>query len=302
VTFTAADDPATLAREARDAEVFYGWRFPPDLVATSPRLRWIQSASAGAEDNLAEEIVARGILVTNGAGIAAVAIAEHVLAMILAFCRNLPVALELQRARTWNRPGVMAGRGTMLRELAASRVLVVGLGPIGLAVAERVAALGAVVRGIRRHAGRPHPPPFESVVGPDGLSEQLGWADFVVLAMPHTAETTNMVGAAELGRMRSDAYLINVARGAVVDHGALVDALGRGAIAGAGLDVFPTEPLPAEDPLWGLANVILTPHVAGATLHYLDRALVLFIENLQRYRAGTALQNLVDPSLGYPRR
>jgi phosphoglycerate dehydrogenase-like enzyme len=190
----------------------------------------------------------------------------------------------------------------MLRELAGSRVLVVGLGPIGLAVAERVAALGAVVRGVRRHAGRPHPPPFERVVGPDGLPDQLGWADFVVLAVPHTAETTNVVGAAELGRMRSDAYLVNIARGAVVDHDALVEALGRGAIAGAGLDVFPTEPLPPEDPLWRLPNVILTPHVAGATLHYLDRALVLFIDNFARYRSGQPLRNLVDPKLGYPAR
>jgi phosphoglycerate dehydrogenase-like enzyme len=271
-------------------------------VATSPALRWIQSASAGAEDNLAEAIVARGILVTNGAGIAAVAIAEHVLALMLAFCRNLPVALELQRDRTWNRPAVMAGRGTMLRELAGSRVLVVGLGPIGLAVAERVAALGAVVRGVRRHAGRPHPPCFESVAGREGLSDLLGWADFVVLAMPHTAETTNVVGAAELGRMRSDAYLVNVARGAVVDQAALVDALRRGAIAGAGLDVVATEPLPSDDPLWGLANVILTPHVAGATLRYLERALSLFIDNLTRYQAGTRLRNLVDPRLGYPDR
>jgi phosphoglycerate dehydrogenase-like enzyme len=302
VTFAGADDPAALARQARDAEVFYGWRFPPELVATSPALRWVQSASAGAEDNLADEIVARGILVTNGAGIAAVAIAEHVLALMLAFCRNLPTALELQRERTWNRPAVMAARGTMLRELTGSRVLIVGLGPIGLALAERVTALGAVARGVRRHAGRPCPSGFEDVVGREGLADQLGWADFVVLAMPHTAETTNMIGAPELTRMRSDAYLINVARGAVVDHEALVDALRRGSIAGAGLDVFPVEPLPPDDPLWGFPNAILTPHVAGATLHYLDRALTLFVDNLERYLAGRPLRNLVDPRLGYPGR
>jgi len=269
-------------------------------VASSPHLRWIQSASAGAEDNLAEPIVARGITVTNGAGIAAVAIAEHVLAMILAFCRNLHVALEQQREHRWDRPAVMGGRGTMLRELGGGRLLMVGLGPIGLAVAERAAALGMVVRGVRRHAGRAHPPVFESVVGQDGFADLLPWADFVVLAMPHTAETTNMVGPAELARMRTDAYLVNVARGGVMDYGALVDALRRGAIAGAGLDVFPTEPLPASDPLWSLPNVILTPHVAGATLHYLDRALVLFTENLGRYLAGSTLRNVVDPALGYP--
>jgi len=109
-----------------------------------------------------------------------------------------------------------------------------------------------------------------------------------------------MIGPTELMRMRSDAYLINVARGAVVDHPALVQALRRGALAGAGLDVFPTEPLPPGDPLWDLPNVILTPHVAGATVHYLDRALALFVDNLVRYLEGRTLRNVVDPALGYP--
>lgn len=246
--------------------------------------------------------MSRGITVTNGAGIAAVPIAEHVLAIVLAFCRNLHITFDLQRAHEWNRPAVMGGRGSMLREVGGSRFLIVGLGPIGLAVAERAGALGAVVRGIRRHGGRAHPPAFESVVGRDGLADLLPWADFVVLAMPHTAETTHMIGVAELARMRSDAYLVNVARGAVLDYAALADALRRGAIAGAGLDVFPTEPLPADDPIWSLPNVILTPHVAGATLHYLERATTLFVDNLERYLSSSRLRNVVDPLLGYPNR
>jgi len=301
VTFVGADDRATLAREARDADVFYGFEFPAGLVAGSPRLRWIQSISAGIERNLAPEIVARGIAVTNGAGIAAIGIAEHVIAVMLMFCRNLHVAGRLQSAGRWDRPSIMVGTGTPIREFIGSRVGVIGLGPIGVAVAERSAALGATVRGLRRHPPPRAVPPYEAVVGPGELGEVLGWADFVVLAVPHTPETERMIGARELGLMRTDAYLVNVARGSVVDEDALVDALRGARIPGAALDVATREPLPAESPLWTLPNVIITPHAAGATPRYFDRALELFIENLERFRAGRPLRNLVDPALGYPK-
>jgi len=300
IEFVAADDPETLAREAAGVDVFYGFHFPPELVPRAPRLRWIQSASAGVEGTLSSAILARDILLTNGAGIAATGIAEHVIAVILAFCRNQHVAARLQGEGRWDRGAVMVGTGTPIREFCGSRVAVLGLGPIGTAVAQRSAALGATVRGMRRRPPPAPPPPCEEVVGPAGLDGLLGWADFVVLALPHTAETTHTVGARELGLMRSDAYLVNVARGSIVDQAVLVDALGRGAIAGAGLDVFEEEPLPASSPLWRLPNVILTPHVAGATPRYLERALVLFMENLEHYLAGRPLRNRVDNALGYP--
>ncbi len=302
LTFVGADDAETLRREAADADVFYGWRFPPELVPHAPRLRWIQSASAGVEDNLSPELRERGILLTNGAGIAAGGIAEHVLALLLGFCRNLPAAARLQRERRWDRPAVMAGDGASIREFAGSRVAVLGLGPIGRAVAERSVALGAVVRGMRRHPPGVPTPPYDAVVGPEGLGALLAWAEFIVVALPHTAETTGMIGARELARMRPDACLVNVARGAVVDEDALVEALERGAIAGAGLDVFEAEPLPPSSPLWGLPNVVVTPHVAGATPRYLERALALFIDNLERFLARQPLENVVDPTLGYPSR
>jgi phosphoglycerate dehydrogenase-like enzyme len=300
VTFVGADDRETLAREAADAEVFYGFTFPSDLVPRAPRLRWIQSVSAGIEGNLSPAVVERGILLTNGSGIAATGIAEHVMALMLGFCRNQHVAFRLQREARWDRPSVMAGTGAPIREFQGSRVAVLGLGPIGAAVARDSAALGAIVRGMRRRPPADTPPPYEAVVGPDRLGELLAWADFVVLAVPHTRETDKMLGARELARMRPDAYLVNVARGSVVDEPALADALRRGAIAGAGLDVFAEEPLPASSPLWSLPNVILTPHVAGATPRYFERALQLFVGNLERYLAGRPLRNLVDPSLGYP--
>jgi len=301
VTFVGADDAETLAREAADADVFYGFRFPQELVPGAPRLRWIQSASAGIEGNLSPPVVERGILLTNGAGIASTGIAEHVLGVMLSFCRNFHVAARLQREGRWDRPAMMAGSGNPIREFRESRVAVLGLGPIGAAVAADSAALGATVRGLRRHPPREPSPPFEAVVGPDGLRDLLGWAHFVVLAVPHTPETERMIGPHELEVMRRDCVLVNVARGSVVDEEALIDALRRGSIAGAGLDVFEEEPLPASSALWGLPNVILTPHVSGATPRYFERALDLFMDNLAQFLQGLPLRNLVDHALGYPK-
>jgi phosphoglycerate dehydrogenase-like enzyme len=300
-TFEPADDRETLAREARDTDVFYGFEFPPDLVPDAPRLRWIQSISAGIERNLAAPIIQRGIWVTNGSGIASTGIAEHVLAVMLAFCRNHHVAARLQQQGRWDRPAVMAGTGTPIRDFAGSRVAVLGLGPIGSTVARYSGALGATVRGMRRRPSGEVPPPYETIVGPDGLDGLLEWSDFVVLAVPHTPETERLIGAREFELMRPESYLVNVARGSVVDEPALIEALGRGAIAGAALDVFAEEPLPPSSPLWTLPNVILTPHYAGATPRYFERALALFIDNLDRYLAGQPLRNLVDPALGYPK-
>jgi phosphoglycerate dehydrogenase-like enzyme len=196
----------------------------------------------------------------------------------------------------------MAGTGSPIREFRGSRVAVFGLGPIGATVAQASAALGATVRGMRRHPPETPPPPFEAVVGPQGLDALLSWGDFVVLALPWTDETQALIGSPEIGLLRPQAYIVNVARGAILDEAALIDALARGAIAGAALDVFSEEPLPPSSPLWKLPNVILTPHVAGATPRYFERALDLFMENLERYLTRRPLLNLVDKKLGYPLR
>ena len=299
VEFTPADDPETLAREVVDCDVFYGFRLPAELLARASRLRWVQSASAGVED-MARALHGRDVILTNAAGVAATAIAEHALGVILMFCRNLHVAGRRQGEARWDRMGVMAGTGTPIRELRGSRVLIVGLGPIGLALADGCAALGAIVRGVRRHPSGSAPPSFESVVGPQALDSLLPWADFVVLAVPDTPETQHMIGVRQLESMRSDAYLVNVARGSVVEEVALVAALQRGAIAGAGLDVFQEEPLPPSHPLWSLQNTVLTPHVSGVTPQYFERALALFSDNLSRYMEGRPLRNAVSLELGYP--
>jgi phosphoglycerate dehydrogenase-like enzyme len=299
-TFIAANDEESLAWESVDADVFFGFHFPEELLAQARRLTWIQSAGAGIERNLSPAIQASSIALTNASGLAAVPIAEHVIALILMFCRNLHVAYGLQQAARWDRPSVMVGSGAPLRELQGSRVGILGLGPIGAAVAQRAASLGAVVRGLRRRPATSARPPFDAIVGPDGLHSLLGWSDFVVLAVPQTKETDQMIGRREFELMRSDAYLINIARGSVVDEAALIDALQRGVIAGAGLDVFEDEPLPQTSPLWKLPNTIVTPHVAGAMPRYFDRALDLFMANFERLRSGQPLHNLVDKAAGYP--
>jgi phosphoglycerate dehydrogenase-like enzyme len=176
-------------------------------------------------------------------------------------------------------------------------MLIIGLGQIGQAIAERAAVFGMHVVGSRRSGAAV--PGVSAVVPADGWRPLLGEADYVVIAAPLTPETRGMIGAAELATMRPDAYLINIARGEIVDEAALIAALQSGRIAGAGLDVFNVEPLPAESPLWGLPNVFITPHISWNSPAVLPRTLDLFLDNLRRYRDGEPLRNIVDKHAGY---
>jgi phosphoglycerate dehydrogenase-like enzyme len=285
--------PAALA----DAEVFVGFHFPPALFATARRLRWIHSAAAGVEANLFPAMVASGVILTNAAGVHAVNIPEHAIGLLCALARNLHTAQQLKAERRWDRYRAIAAGGGF-RQLQGSHLAVVGAGAIGLGVARLGAALGMRVRVLRR---RPELPAegAEAVVGPGQLHELLEWADFVVIAAALTPETRGMFDAAAFRAMSSSAYLVNVGRGEIVDDAALVDALRTHAIAGAGLDVFVEEPLPAEHPYWTLDNVILTPHVSGYLPDFFTRALDIFLDNLGRFCDGRPLRNVVDKRLGY---
>jgi phosphoglycerate dehydrogenase-like enzyme len=293
----SVEDEARLGAAVADAEIFVGWRLPPVHFAAAGRLRWIHSASAGVEESLFPALVASDVVLTNSSGLHAICIPEHVLGQMLVLARNFHEAVRLQARGEWNRYAVIAHQGGV-RELHGSHLAILGAGPIGANLARMAAALGMRVRVMRRHPGRAiaH---AEAVVGPADLHALLAWADFVVLAVPLTAETRGLIGAAELRRMRSSAYLINIARGEVVDEAELVRCLRTGAIAGAALDVFSEEPLPADHPLWALPNAVLTPHVSGYTATYFDRMLALFEDNLDRFLAGQALRNVVDKHLGY---
>jgi len=277
-----------------DADVAFSTRIDRTQLAAAPRLRWIHSPAAGIGGMLYAEMLARPIVLTNSRGLSSETIAEHVLAVTLAMFRRLPEAFRSQAARQWAQNEIGAAGN---RQIAGARVLVVGLGAIGTAVARRMALLGARVTGLRRRStvvveG-------VDVLRIDRLHDSLPGAAVVVIAAPHTQETRNLIGARELNAMSSDAILVNVSRGPLVDESALIEALRAGTIGGAALDVFVDEPLPPESPFWTLPNVLITPHTSAVRSDYWDVATALFAENLRRFEAGEELVNLVDKEAGY---
>jgi phosphoglycerate dehydrogenase-like enzyme len=218
--------------------------------------------------------------------------AEHVLAMMLALARGVDRMLRAQSKRCWD-------RGPVRCELLGSTALVVGLGDIGTEVAARCKALGMRVLGVRRRVERGGTTAVDTVVGFDGVDAVLPEVDHVVLALPGTPHTARFLDARRIGLLKRGAYVYNVGRGSAIDEAALVDALKEGAIAGAGLDVFEREPLPAESDLWSLDNVVISPHCAGSTEDYGERFAAILVENIQRYLKGEPLRNEVDRFFGY---
>ena len=267
---------------------------PGSLLVAAPRLRWFHAWGAGVDWVLRQPGAIEGdFVLTSSSGIHAIQMTEHVLALLLAFARGLPDAMRAQAARTW-RPMENAE----VFELSGKTLLLVGLGTIGQHTATGGRSAGDAGVGCSSHAIEPLPG-VERVAGIESLHDLLPEADFVVLMTPLTPETRGLIGERELRLMKRDAYLVNVARGGVVDEAALVRALRAGWIAGAGLDVFEHEPLPSDSPLWEMTNVMITGHYAGVTPAYDDRAFEVFLDNLRRYRAGQPLRNVVDKRVGY---
>jgi phosphoglycerate dehydrogenase-like enzyme len=274
------------------------------LLARAPRLAWVHSASTGVERALTPAATQRGVVITNARGVFSRPIAEYVVMMILAVSRRLPQLLELQRERTWQ-----PLEGAELRDVTVG---IVGLGSIGRAVGALATAFGCRVIATRRRsdagsaAVTPDPEAgslgelmLDRVLGPEGLTELLGESDFVVLAAPLTPETERMISAEALAAMKPGSWLINVARGRLVDERALLRALRDGPIGGAVLDTFTDEPLQPSSPFYDLPNVIVTPQTSWSSGRVLDRSVGLFCDNLRRFAAGEPLLNVVDPSAGY---
>lgn len=274
--------------------------FPPeDLLAVAPALAWLALPSAGADYAVSQGMVKPGgPIVTDASGVHAVPIGEFVLSVILLWSRQWPKLFALQRRHEWpSRPEWQALRG---RELRGATVGIIGLGAIGRSVAQLTRGLGMRVLATRRSAtAGSTDPDVDHLVPASDLHSLLGASDFVVLSVPSTPETHHMIGERELRAMRPTAFLINISRGEAVDQAALIAALQDGTIAGAGLDVFEHEPLPPESPLWSLPNVIISPHLAGASNRYSQRFTDLFLDNLARFQSGVPLRNVVDPTLGY---
>ncbi|MBA2634438.1 MAG: D-2-hydroxyacid dehydrogenase [Chloroflexi bacterium] len=262
------------------------------IVSRSPRLRWIHSASAGVDRVTTPAVRERGLLVTNARGVFSRPIAEYVVMMSLAIARRLPQLLELQRERTWQ-----PLRG---RELAELTIGIVGYGSIGVELAGLLRPFGCRILATRRHPERgAGDASHVELLGLDDLGEVLRESHIVVVAAPLTDETAGLIGAEQLAEMREDAWLINIARGRLVDETALRRALSSGWIGGAVLDVFGEEPLPPDSPLYDTPNLVITPHTSWASDRVAERTVDLFTENLRAYRAGEPMRNLVDVEAGY---
>lgn len=259
------------------------WR--NDFVDRAPRLAFIQSVSAGTDQFDRASLRARGIRLASAQGVNERGVAEHATGLVLTLTRHLHLARDRQARRTWR--GIIPDPTAREIEVNGLTMLVVGLGRIGTRVATVARALGMRVTGVRRRPAEPGEP-VEEVFPPGRLAEALAEADVVVLTCPHTPETDRLIDAAALAAMKPSAYLVNVARGRVVDQDALVAALDGGRIAGAGLDCFVDEPLPADSPLWAMPNVVVTPHSGGETRRYEAGVAAILAENLGRLARGEA--------------
>lgn len=257
------------------------------VFALATRLKWLNSIYAGVDAFPLDLLAERGVVLTNGAGINAVPIAEYVVMLMLSHAKNYREVVRAQERREWlkDSPGK--------RELFGSKALILGYGAIGQEVEKRLAGFQMEVSKVRRSPG-------PGVLGPDEWRGRLGEFDWIVIAVPATAETEGMIGAAELAAMNSHAVLVNVARGSVIDQQALTEALDSGRIGGALLDVTTPEPLPADDPLWALDNAQVTMHLSGkAQDRMFQRSAQRFLENLERYQRGEKQEPQVDYALGY---
>ncbi len=282
-------DRTTWRSEATDAEIIMGFRPLRDGVLRSQHLRWVHAIGAGVE-NLCQDVAGTEIQVTNS-HIHGDAIADHVFAFILAHTRRLREAHDFQTARRW------VHRELIGTPLAGRTIGVLGLGAIGASVARRAVAFGMRVVGTKR---RPQPiPGVERVLPPEEIDAVLREATVLALTLPLTPATRGILGARELALLPEGAFVVNIGRGGQIDEAALLAALRSGRLAGAGLDVFADEPLPADSPLWTAPRLMITPHVAGDFPGYMDRMIPFFCENLSRYLAGQPLQNVVDTALGY---
>jgi phosphoglycerate dehydrogenase-like enzyme len=305
---------AAMATEAEAAmpgtDGFLG-KITPAMLARADRLRWVQSFTASLEHYMFPELVAHPCVLTNTRGIFGDVIADQVMGYVLCFARNLhtyvrqqiehryePIGGESARVSSMTGPGAVNAMDRATMYLPGATMGIVGMGGIGCEVARRALAFGMKVRGVDRFPDRVRPP--EGVVAVWGigqLPDLLAWSDFAVISAPQTPETTGWFHAGTLAHLRTTSYLINIGRGAIVVLDDLVAALRAGRLAGAALDVYEVEPLPASHPLWDFPNVILTPHTAGYSPVIASRHGALIAENVGRFVRGEPLMHVVNKAL-----
>ncbi|MBI4589625.1 MAG: D-2-hydroxyacid dehydrogenase [Candidatus Rokubacteria bacterium] len=286
ISLDVCSTPAEAAARMADTEILYAWKFPSHLLARASRLRWIQAMGAGVEEFFVPDLPPR-VIVTRATGMFGAWMAEYTLGWCTWVTQRMEAFREAQHERRW--------RALDPEPLHGRTLAIVGLGDIGRQIARAGAALGMRVIGVSR-SGRPQRG-LAAVYRPSSLARALRQADFAVSVLPLTEETRGLIGEAELRAMKPTAWLLNIGRGAVIQEPALVRALGEKWIAGGILDVFDTEPLPPDHPLWALPNVVITPHIAGPSVP--AEIAPVFNANLRRYLAGQRLRFVVDRARGY---
>jgi phosphoglycerate dehydrogenase-like enzyme len=290
--------PDGIDRELAGTEIAFTSALSPEHLRLARKLRWIHSPAAAVHQFLFPDLVNSDVILTNSREVHGAVVAEQVIAMIFAVAKRIPQAVRFQQQRVWGQEAIWE-EDHGLREIAGSTLGLVGLGSIGRNVAKHAAALGMKVIAMRQHAEAARPDSVHEVLPPSKLSDMLATADYVVLAAPVTSATRHMIGREQLAKMKSDAVLINVGRGSLVDEAALLEVLQQRKIGGAALDVFDQEPLPPDSPLWDLDNLLITPHTAGMTAKLWERHYTLFAENVRRYLSRQPLLALVDKKSGY---
>jgi phosphoglycerate dehydrogenase-like enzyme len=283
--------------ELPDTDIFVGYSLKPAQCVVAKKLKWLHSTAAGVDQLMYPELRASNVVVTNASGVHSVPMAEHILGLLIALARRFPSAFRHQMNSHWGQQEIWDDQ-LRPRELMGQTLLFVGFGAIGRETAKRVRPLGMKIRAVTR-TGKGDPALADQYLPADQLDEVLPQADYVVLAAPQTPATHHLMNAQRLALMKPTAFLINVARGTLVDEAALIDTLRRRAIAGVALDVTTQEPLPSDSPLWTLDNCFITPHTSSASEFLWDRQTELLLENLARWFAGRELVNRVDLTRGY---
>src|SRR5262249_26223452 len=280
-----------------DGDVLVGWSIRPDQFMAARKLKWIHSPAAAVHQLMFPELINSEVVVTNSGGVHGPVVAENALALLLGLAKRIPQAMQYQRKKEWAQE-ILWQEQPRPREVAGTTVLVIGMGAIGREFVLRAKALGMKVIAVRESPQK-GPASADAVYGPEQLDSVLPEADYVMLCTPVTPAATGLMNRTRLGRMKADAYLINVGRGPLVDEAALIDALKDHKIAGAARDVFTEEPLPKDSPFWDLENVLITPHTAAVTERLWERHYQLIGENLRRFLEGKPLLNLIDKGRGY---
>lgn len=306
VTFSYHRSYDDIAADLAQAEVVVSWSLNADQIKAARHLCWIHSTAAAIHQLLIPEVVNSKIQLTNASSVHGPVVAEHVLSLMFALAKHTPAAVRFQQQHQWGQDAMTQQRPP-IRELRGAVLGIVGVGAIGGYVARIASAMGMRVIAIRNNVEKgvdwlqsdDATRSQHRVYGPKDLHTMLKEADFVVISAPVTGSTEKMMDAEALGKMKSDAYLINVARGALIDEPALIQALETRTIGGAALDVFEQEPLPPDSPLWDMDNVLITPHQGGLSHNLWQRQYQLFSENLRRFLNGAPLLGLVNKGAGY---